>query len=214
MPHPAPANDSTPTEIKPQPITITNIPALRLAIHLANQASGYGAFQHIKLEGRDPDDEAGRMMATDGFSFIVSDGAHDSLHPTLFRTDGKLKLLKGTTSVTIDPSTSVLTEHGSKEKIHKVTLTTEEDVKYPDVDRVTPNPDKPATTNQHAIDVLRGGRMAEAYGKPVTGTHLYWMPTSEKDKVYLHNTDDRDLVILVSLRHVNETTTPRWKPEA
>ena len=170
-------------------ITISNVPALRVAMHLTGPAGTEPRLQTILLA------KDGTLKATNGFAIIVSEHAHDASEDTYLTFDGKPKLQKSTRSATI--AQGALTEHGGRTKMHPVR--TDREGTLPSMQFIL---DK-LTGDELAepfgpIDCIKAAKIAEAYGLDAPqGT---WLPTPNAGLVHLSHARETDTILLVPVQ--------------
>lgn len=187
--------------MKQMEVNISNIPALKTAMHIRADEEYQAAFTWIRLEAPKEGAERGRMIATDGFSLIVSEDAHDSPYTRHFRPVGKWKLPKSVESVRLTPDAMWIQRRNSGD-VKRIEWHDGE-LSYPDVDRVIPADDAGVRVLSGPVDSIRGGDIAKAYGSK----HGAWVPMPGGKMARLNDTDARDLVILVPLRDVEAWVT-------
>lgn len=171
-------------------ITITNAAALRVALHLIGPAAVGHDLKTIILE------KNGTLRATNGFALIISEGAHDANEDTYLTFDGKPKLQKSTSRVTVEQG--VLTEHGSKTKMHPVNVSNEGTIPNFDIILERLNGDE-VREPQGPIDTIKAARIAEAYG--LDSPQGTWLPTTHPTLMHLSHARDTDTILLVPVIH-------------
>lgn len=153
-------------------ITITNIPALRVALLLTKGKSYNDAYDHIRIE------DTGRIVATDGFGLIIGREAHDSDTTIHFQTE-KHTIPANTKTATIDTDARTLVAY-DKHHEPKTIIPIHIDpngIKYVNYEFILPSGEESLAPLTGPMNSIRTGELAKAYlPKNYNAGDAGWVP--------------------------------------